>query len=42
MLKNEKKKKKEKKNQYLAYMTKTLVIYKKYTYYILKFAHYYL
>ena len=40
MLKNEKKK--EKKNQYLAYMTKTLVIYKKCTYYILKLAHYYL
>ena len=30
------------KNQYLAHMTKTLVICKKYTYYIIKFAHYYL
>ena len=31
-----------KKNQYLAHMTKTLVICKKYTYYKIKFAHYYL
>ena len=36
------KKKKKKKNQYLAHMTKTLVICKKYTYYKIKFAHYYL
>ena len=33
---------KRKKNQYLAYMTKTLVICKKYIYYKIKFAHYYL
>ena len=33
---------KKKKNQYLAHMTKTLVICKKYTYYKIKFAHYYL
>ena len=31
-----------KKNQYLAHMTITLVICKKYTYYKIKFAHYYL
>ena len=32
----------KKKNQYLDHMTKTLVICKKYTYHIIKFAHYYL
>ena len=32
----------KKKNQFLAHMTKTSVICKKYTYYIIKFAHYYL
>ena len=31
----------KKKNQYLAHMTKTLVICKKYIYYKIKFAHYY-
>ena len=41
--KRKKKKKKKKKNQYLAHMTKTSVICKKkYTYYKIKFAHYYL
>ena len=36
------KKKKKRNNQYLAHMTKTLVICTKYTYYKIKFAHYYL
>ena len=39
---NKRRRRKKKKNQYLAHMTKTLVICKKYTYYKIKFAHYYL